>query len=407
MSIAATKKHFSSVTSLRKFSPDVLARFLRSFPEYLAARGLNIPAPGQIGKEGLPFQAILDACMARDIDPELNRVLFIASHMGNAAGVSQIRDEHAQRRAALPADLQLHTHYDVPLLVWLARTAEHPDILEQSYARVRIHSKSSYRYYAPTRDALSRYRKPNRARMDELRATLAEHFTDKRNGKAVNVLDYDYEHEIWFLIRYPGQPVRPDAVNTADGSDADAPYVPRQYDAVVFHKTYGDLRMNTNRHQDHKVYRMAFGDALLQESNIFHPTLQIITLAPIRAPCRHLFLSAESDPYPRVRPVEVCFNDLDIPGRRITWRANVNDSHLFQYTTDASPDRLLPSTVDTVHKATFRYTLSGTDTWHSMTVHQGMDLRFERDGDSAMLESWLRERGFIIDVLKKAKPSAR
>jgi hypothetical protein len=32
-----------------------------------------------------------------------------------------------------------------------------------------------------------------------------------------------------------------------------------------------------------------------------------------------------------------------------------------------------------------------------------MDLRFDRDGDSRLLEQWLRNRGFFIDVFKTDK----
>ena len=133
------------------------------------------------------------------------------------------------------------------------------------------------------------------------------------------------------------------------------------------------------------------------------PVTEIITLPPLKLECLHLFAVEDAGEYPRVQPSEVCFNDLNVLGRRITWRADRKDTHLLHYPTGTNPKRLLPETTDTIHYAKFRYRLSPTDTWHSMTVHQGTDLRFERDGDSAVLESWLRERGFIFDVLKTKK----
>lgn len=102
--------------------------------------------------------------------------------------------------------------------------------------------------------------------------------------------------------------------------------------------------------------------------------------------------------FPRFQPVEVCFNDSAVAGRRITWRVDTKDGHLLQYPTCNNNKRLLPDTVDNIHFAKFRYRLKSAEPWHAMTVHQGMDLRFERDGDSAFLEEWLRERDFIINV---------
>ena len=402
MATAATKKHFTNVPALRRLTPSVLAEFLLRFPAFLAQRKLAIPAPDSANIETMVplYDGIRDAFMASDIDPELNRVLFMATQLGDAEGWDLILEEMEDRGIEPVFDPKPFTHYDLPLVTWLRRKLpDEEDILEQSYARRRIHAKSSYRYYAPTRDLRTKYKKPAGAVLRELRQNLATHFTNDPTSKMVKVLDYNFDKEIWFLVRYPGQPVRPDAIGK-DGEDEDKVHTPGQYDAVVYHKTYGDLRLNTVRDGDHKRYRIAFGDALLGESNIFDPKRRIITLQPLREACHHLFSVSDSGEFPHVQPVEVCFNDHAVTGRRITWRANRQDMHLMQYPTDNDPKRLLPDTVDTVHYAKFRYRMHSRDAWHSMTVHEGMELRFDRDGDSAHLEQWLRTRGFFIDVFK-------
>ncbi len=400
MAPVATKKHFTTAMALRRFTPAVLAEFLLCFPKYLAHKKLAIPAPAAAGANNMPYDGICDACMAGDIDPDLNRVLFMASQLGNAEGWTQIQEEMEDRHSEVGFDPAPYTLHDLPLMTWLRRKLpEHEDILEQSYARVRIHAKSSYRYFPPFRDQRQKFKRPSGAVLKELRESLAEHFTRNPSHNGVKVLDYEYDEEMWFLVRYPGQPVRPDAIGK-DGEDVEASYTPGQYDAVVYHKMYGDLRLNTVRAGDHDRYRMAFGHALIGEANVFDPTKEIITLAPLKQECLHLFAVQDAGEFPRVQPCEVCFNDLHIPGRRITWRADSKDGHLLHYMTGENPNRLLPETTDTIHYAKFRYRLHATDSWHSMTVHQGTDLRFERDGDSAILERWLRERGFILDVFR-------
>ena len=402
----ATKKHFATAAALRHFTPAVLSEFLHEFPAYLKKAKLAVPPPSAATPKTMPYEDIRQACMAPDIDPRMNGVLFMATHLGNEQGWEQIQEELAFRKlkpAFHPMDF---THYDLPLKVWLQGQPDHPDLLEQSYARVRIHSKSVYTYNAPTRDLRAKYRHPSAAAMQELRSDLARHFTENPDNQDVTVLEYDYDEEIWFLIRYPGQPVRPDAIGKGTLYD-DVFYTPGQYDAVVYHKTFGDLRMNTVRKKEHAAYRIAFGHALFGESNVFDPKRKIITLHPLFGQCRHLFAEHDAGEFPRVRPIEVCFHDISVPGKRITWRSDGKDGHLLQYPCDEDPKRLLPSSMDTLHYAKFRYRLQDSDVWHSMTVHQGMDLRYERDGDSALLEHWLRTRGFIIDVFAKPKPAGR
>ncbi len=402
MPAAATKKHFASVGALNRFTPAVLAEFLLRFKGYLARSNVVIPDPAELPPKHLPYAEIRDACLAPDIDPELNHVLFMATQLGDAEGWRLIQEEMDDRGIKPGFDPRPFTAYDLPLLTWLRRKLPgEEDILEQSFARRRMHGKSSYRYFAPTRNFLKKYRKPDAAGIREITARLAKHFTDDPESKMVKVLDYDYDAEIWFLVRYPGQMVRPDAIGS-DGEDEDKMHTPGLYDAVVYHKTFGDLRLNTVRKGDHARYRMVFGDVLLGETNAFDPKKEIITLNPLKKACVHLFSLGDAGEYPHVQPMEVCFHDHAVIGRRITWRANRQDMHLMQYPTDDDPKRLLPDTADTVHYAKFRYRLSSRDPWLSMTVHEGMDLRFERDGDSAVMEAWLRDRGFIINVLKDA-----
>jgi hypothetical protein len=405
MATAATKKHFTNVPALRRFTPAVLAEFLLRFPAFLAQRTLAIPTPEAANTEtmGGLYDGMRDAFMATDIDPELNHVLFMATQLGDAEGWKLILEEMEDRGLKPDFDPRPFTHHDLPLVTWMHRKLpDEEDILEQSYARRRIHAKSSYRYYAPSRDLRAHFKKPAGDTRRALQQRLAAHFTNDPASKMVKVLEYNFEEEIWFLVRYPGQPVRPDAIGQ-DGEDEDKVHTPGQYDAVVYHKTYGDLRLNTVRESDQARYRMAFGDALFGESNVFDAKRQIITLQPLKAPCHHLFAICDTGDFPHVQPVEVCFHDHAVVGRRITWRATREDMHLMQYPTDNDPKRLLPDSVDTVHYAKFRYKIHSRDPWHSMTVHQGMELRFDRDGDSRLLEQWLRNRGFFIDVFKTDK----
>lgn len=290
MSVAATKKHFSTVAALRHFTPAVLAEFLHRFPGYLKQKNLTIPPAEAAEFKNMPYDDIRAVCMAEDIDPELNRILFMATQLGDEQGWTLIQEELEDRQQAVSFDPKHYTHHDLPVVVWLRRKSPaQEDILEQSYARMRIHAKSAYRYYAPFHAPRAKFEYPNKQALQNLRRDIAMHITNDPNNPDVKVIDYDYTAEVWFLIRYPGQPVRPDAVK--NGEEEDVSYTPGQYDAVVFHKTYGDLRMNTIRKKEQVHYRTAFGHALFGETNVFDPKKKNHYLGPaqnrMRPPFRH------------------------------------------------------------------------------------------------------------------------
>jgi hypothetical protein len=75
----------------------------------------------------------------------------------------------------------------------------------------------------------------------------------------------------------------------------------------------------------------------------------------------------------------------------VTWRADKENEGL-----PLSPsNRVIPEDTDTVLYAKFRYRLKSASKWQGLTVHTGKSLSYERDGDSSVLEDWLRGRAFI------------
>jgi hypothetical protein len=135
------------------------------------------------------------------------------------------------------------------------------------------------------RDLRGSYIEPTGDRLSQARWQLEDYFANKEGlGKGTNILKYDYPKEVWFLVRYPGQVERHEAFD-GDGNSATHVFPPAEYDAIVYHKEYGDLRLNTNRVRDHLQYRITFGHLIFEEANVFDPKTQIIQLEPLRGEC--------------------------------------------------------------------------------------------------------------------------
>jgi hypothetical protein len=385
-----------SVRALRRLDEKLLCEVLKQFPSYLRDCGLELPDPPE--RTAMDYEAIHAACVSPSIPNELDDVLYFVSALGNKRGQAQIEREARYRRRRLNFRLDGVGCPDFAMKAWLHDWPTNRDLLEAAYARSQIFSKSSYVYNPMIRDVRSRFRLPTPELLAEAHAQLEDYFLRKEGlGRGANILPYDYPKENWFMVRYPGQVERHEVVDDEGNPDAEV-IRPREYDAIVYHKVYGDLRLNTNRKRDHAQYRITFGHLLFGDSNVFDPTTRMVTLEPLRGDCLAIFKADGIEGLAEIVPVEVCFSRITEPGRQTIWRAD-NDVSLLDHNVQA--DRLLPSDAHSVRYAKFRYRLSDRAGWERITVHEGQSMTYERDGDCVIVEEWLRRWKFVKNPINR------
>jgi hypothetical protein len=393
----ATKQQcFSSTKALKRLCPSILTQVLRRFPDFLAQAGLELPAEPSL--DSMPYDAIRTACMSSQIPPELDDVLYFAASLGTVRGWEKIQAEARFQKLRLDFPVTDLTPADLALKAWLHDWPNNKQLLEQSYARAKIHSKSAYVYYAPTKDFTERYQPPTADALTDLTQRLTDHFNTQGLGRGTNVLAYDFDNEIWFLVRYPGHAKRYAAISDT-GDSVSYSFRPEEYDAVIYHKRYGDLRLNTNRKREHKTYRIEFAYTLLNSHNVFAPNLPIISLAPLLGKCAPIFRCDDIPGLASILPTQVTYTSLQMPGRTLTIDADSGSNLLFS--SPAYGAILADETADSVVHAKFAYRLEGHSRTSSLTVRLGNSLTYERDGDSSVLEHWLRARGFITNTLEQ------
>ena len=374
----------------------MLCQVLLKFPEYLKERDLKFPAnPTQ---DNLDYDAIRAACMCGDMPADLDDVLSYVSILGTTAGWERIREEARAKNKKLDFPTADLTHADLAMKAWLWDWPKNKSLLEESYSRARIHARSSYFYFPPLRDVRHKYKMPSPSVMDELKQDMAAYFVAEGLGKGSNLVSFEFEKEVWFLIRYPGRLKRQLAFDE-EGATEKLSFKPEEYDAVVYHKTYGDLRMNTCRIRDQRKYRILFGHALLASENLFAPNARVVSLDPLKGRCLGLFNCSDIDGLVEIEPVELAYHQLGEIGREIIWRSDKDTTLL---ATNRLAPFLLPDDTDSVRYVIFRYRLKNRTKYERLTVHQGNSMTYDRDGDSAVLEDWLRSRRFVKSILQDA-----
>ncbi len=207
-----TKRCFASSESLQKRHPQVLRDLLALFPEHVQARGLVLQQHATA--ENLDYPGIRQALMDGNIPEDLDDILYLSSVLGTVKGWSMIERELPADQSKWPASSAEHDYADLAILAAIQDWPRNKAILEKANARARVHSKSAYVYYAPALDLRAKFRMPDLAGLAEAREELCRHFVNDglvaegEHRKATEIVPYDFENEIWFLVRYPGRKSR-------------------------------------------------------------------------------------------------------------------------------------------------------------------------------------------------------
>lgn len=395
---------FGNARKLRAFDPEVLCAALRHFPEDMEKGGVNLPKKGvKADKENMPYEKISEYLVSGGVSEDLDDLLFYVCELGDEDGWENVKKEAKENGLRVDDRSAGLSYMGCVLQAWLTEWPKNKSLLEQSAARTQMCALSSYVYCPMTVDLRKAYRKPDRKGLKAFETRIADHFHLKGHGKGTRVIMYDFPDEIWFMIKYPG---RVQIMQTySDGEEDVERVVPGTFDAVVYDKQHGFLRMNTKNVAEQHVYRVGIGDLLFSESNVFRNDKRCVTLEPLKGESAGIFSCKDLTGITKVELCEVQFTDLGTTGKTITWKWNggcnasleqmpysqMENGVLVNY-----PLNVLPPLTDHVQKAVFKYTLRNSRSRsETLTVHSGNRLRYARDSDAAKIGEWLFLRKFL------------
>jgi hypothetical protein len=396
---------FGNVRKLREFDPEVLCAALRHFQEDLAKGAIHLPGKGvKADKENMPYETISKHLVGGEVSDELDDLLFYVCELGNEDGWENVKTEAKENGLRVDERSDGLRYTGCVLQAWLTDWPHNKALLEKSAARTQMCKLSAYVYCPMTSDLREHYREPDRKGFKALEARIAEHFRKKGHGKGARLIPYDFPDEIWFMVKYPGR-VKIMQVYSDGEEDVDR-VIPGKFDAVVYDKVHGFLRMNTKNVAEQSLYRMAVGDLLFGGSNVFRNDKRCVTLEPLKGESVGIFSCKDlSGAIKEVELSEVQFTDLGAPGKTITWKwnggrnASLDQMPLWQMENGVRvnyPLNVLPPLTDHVLKAVFKYTLRNSrGRTETLTVHAGNRLRYARDSDAAKIGEWLLLRKFL------------
>lgn len=376
-----SKKRFSTIEALKKFTPATLAEFFRRFPDYLASRGVRIPTT--IGEDDLDYDQLVPLCMepGPDTPTAFQTALFFVNAMGTERRRQELEAEAKYRKVAVktPPDC---TDHDYALQVWL----QHPDLLEQAFARAAMLEKRRFAYYVVPEDEIPNFKLPKEAERKAAEKDINLWFAGKDCGPGSKLIVYPGDPETWFLIRHGDKPRRAPCVDK-DGRGFSFFFRPEKYDVVIFNHRYGELKINANDAY-HESYRFKFGDLLFGKAYIFAKR-NLFTLDPLRT---NAASSIAWGAVPGIKSIRLTMVKYELPGAHgITFTKKSKD--LFADALRDSP--VIPAKALFVREAHFSVKFDDDSPPRSVWIKEGNVACYSSDSDSSALELWMRDRGFI------------
>jgi hypothetical protein len=375
-------RFFSQPEILRGIDPENLLSLLADHAKALEALGLKLPDVADAAT--IDYERLMSLLMAPDKLPrDLREAFYFIHEMATDEGMACLLD------AAEEASIKIvgkpgPTPGDVAVQVWL----KDRELLERKHAEQFLRNPRSFESFGTAVSPVPEYRDPM-ALADRIKNDLDDFFEKKKRGRNTKVFPYVRDDSVWFMVRH-GDPFKREGAIDDKGESVGVYYWPEKFDVLVLEPAEGELRINARNKGEKKEYRKVFGRHLYKDDGFFGGESKY-TLEPLREKGEDAIAPIEG--MEDVRLTEVDF----------LWGGSHNEREIRKaddiFAAYKDHNRSFP-TKPPIIKACFRVTFSDSDSPRTVTIKPPNVAQYTRDGDSVVVEQWLKARGFIV---KKGK----
>lgn len=381
-------RFFSQPEILRSIDPENLLSLLVDHATALTAMGYVLPSPDAAAT--IDYEALTELLMEPDKLPAALREAFFFIHeMATDEGMACLL-EAAETAGIAIVGAPAPTPGDTAVQVWL----KDPELLERKHAEQFLHSVRSFDSFATKVSPVPEYRDPV-AMAALIAGDLDNYFEKKKRGRNTKVFPYIHDDGVWFLVRH-GDPFKREGAIDDKGESVGVYYWPERFDVIVLDPVEGELRINARNKGEKKEYRKLFGRHLYRDDEFFGGESKY-TLEPLREPGEDAIAPVQG--MEQVILTEIHF----------FWGGSHHEREIRKaddiFAAYHDSNRAFPAKAPIV-KAVFRITFSDSDTPRTVTIRPPNVAQYMRDADAAIVERWLKTRGFIMKQSEEANEQA-
>lgn len=355
------------------------------FHEFFSKRSVPLPPEHPDPAAEYDFSALRDALMTPDEDtpPELVEALFLIDSMSDSEGQIAVVEALRDMGEGVPDDV---TASEAAMLLWLTEPEKLADI-QLSHGVIR---ERSFEYFQ-ARQMTPTFAVPGEHARRRMCAQLDRTFEKMGRGTGCQLHFYDHAGTdlVWILSQH-GDVCRRDGTYDR-GTPSTIFYRPEKFDVITYDKRTGELGICATTKKEKMAYLAVMGWLLFEQEDLFEEAPKY-TLRPLWDMGA---ASLRCDDIPGVekvvlREVQLLWHPGDkyIETRRCVdlFRSMERRGHTLPRTESGG----LPIYL----KARFDVTLEGEEKPRRLTIVPTTRAKYERDDDSSVIDTWLRERGF-------------
>ena len=370
-------KRFSNPGVFKSVHPETLREFLLPHAQFLESRGFSLPDES---RELSDFDYLMLTAILMKPDGHMSDGLIDALFFTHEMGTERTMNKLLDLASRLQLDIQCEsTPMDVAMRLWIRDSLA----LEKAHSEQHIFRSRTFEHYQA--DAPMPFAETGSSRVTEMEAVLDVWFEKHKRGANSRVFVYPGEDETWFLIRHGDTYKRESAVEGYASKGVF--YRPEAFDVACYSSVIGELRIHTKNKGEQNLYRRELGKLICGDSSFF-PGLDKYDLGPLIHDGEKSLVVSNIDGIDWIMLSEV--------------RLEKRRAHYMLSTAYTAPNvflalrdenvQLRPN--DVIVKAKFRVKFTGEDKPRYVTITPPNKLELCRDTEAAIIEAWLRRRGF-------------
>ncbi len=371
-------RRFSTQEALRTIAAVHLLEFLTRHQAFFAAHGLALPA--RTAADTLDYERLVAILMSPEDDtpPELAEALYLIHEMSTKEGMDSLLDGVKKSEIKIDDSPDI-TSADVAVQVWL----KDPEYLERKHAEQSIEHTRSFEHFQSNVATPPRIKRPVATVQRALEKGLDDWFVEKKRGRGARVFTFPKGDEVWFLVRHGDLLKREGKLE--HGESSTLVYRPEKYDVLVYNQQLGELRIHADTKGEKALYLAQFGLHLFGREDFF-PGKAKYTLKPLIENGKESLACGDVEGIDVVLLVEL----------QTAWGGAHQEVEL-RKATDlfAVFEKRKYPLKGRLSKAKFRIKFTSSNTTRTVTVKPPNVVLYGRDSDSALVEAWLKARGFI------------
>jgi hypothetical protein len=371
-------KSFAQPDLLKTIQPGNLIRLLEPCRGFLEDRGLSLPREDSPDIDYEKLSGIL-AQPDEFMDSHVVEGLHVIGNLGTDGNFDQLLD--IARRNFIEVDMEA-TAADLAARIWI----EAPQALLLKEREAGSHRRRKFESFRARDPGAVVAPEQLPIQFDELEADLEGWFMAKKRGIGCRVIRIDIDGEIRFMVQHgqlcKREPSRKGAQSTCTF------FRPEKTDLVIYDAVNNELRISTSTIGELRLYREKFGKHVFGDAEKFVYT-QKYTLAPLRTDGIASLRCRDVGGVEWVRLTELeCLwpSAFDYSEKLKAWDL-FRALELRQRKIDADAELL---------HARFAVKLAGEPSPRPVLVQPPNIAEYGRGEEAAIIEQWLRARGFVI-----------